>query len=44
MIIEAFKNKIFPLSKPHYYPEYVAEEDISLKSSICSDSENELLK
>ena len=28
MIIEAFKNKIFPLSNPDYYPEYVSEEDI----------------
>ena len=44
MIIEAFKNKIFPLSKSHYYPEYVSEEDISSKSSISSDSEDELLK
>ena len=44
MIIQAFKNKIFPLSKPHYYPEYVSEEDISPKSSIKSDSEDELLK
>ena len=44
MIIEAFKNKIFSLSKPHYYPEYVSEEDISPKSSISSDSEDELRK
>ena len=45
MIIEAFKNKIFPLSKSHYYPEYVSEEDISSpKSSISSGSEDELSK
>ena len=44
MIIKAFKGKIFPLSKPHYYPEYVSEEDISSKSNISSDSEDELLK
>ena len=43
MIIEAFKNKIFPLSNPDYYPEYVSEEDISPKSSISSDSEDESL-
>ena len=36
MIIEAFKNKIFPLSNPDYYPEYVSEEDIP--PNICSDS------
>ena len=44
MIIEAFKNKKFPLSKSHYYYEYVSEEDISPKSSISIDSEDELLK
>ena len=45
MIIEAFKNKIFPLSKSHYYPEYVSEEDISSpKSSISSGSEDEFSK
>ena len=45
MIIETFKNKLFPLSKPCYYPGYVSEEDISLpKSNISSDSEDELLK
>ena len=38
MIIEAFKNKISPLSKPHYYPEYASEEDISSKCSISNDS------
>ena len=42
MIIEAFKNKIFPLSNPDYYPEYVSEENISPRSSISSDSEDEL--
>ena len=26
MIIEAFTNKIFPLSKPHYYPEMVQKK------------------
>ena len=36
MIIEAFKNKIFPLSNPDYYPEYVSEEDIP--PNISSDS------
>ena len=44
MITEAFKNKIFPLSKPHYYPGYVSEDDISPKSSISRESEDELLK
>ena len=32
------------MSKPHYYPGYVLEEDISPKSSVSSDSEDELLK
>ena len=40
MIIKAFKNKIFPLSNPDCYLEYVSEEDISPKSSISSDSES----
>ena len=40
MIIEAFKNKIFPLSKPHYYPEYTSVKDILSRSSISSDSED----
>ena len=45
MIIEAFKNNIFPLSKPHYYPGYVSEEDISSpKGSVSNDSEDQLLK
>ena len=45
MVFEAFKNKMFLLSKCHYYPDYVPEEDISSpKSSISSDSEDELLK
>ena len=43
MIIEALKNKIFPLSNPDYYPEYVPEEDISPKRSISSHSEDESL-
>ena len=44
MIIETFKNKIFLLSKSHYYPEYTSEKDTLSRSSISSDSEDELLK
>ena len=44
MIIKAFKDKIVPLSRPHYYSEYVSQKDISPKGSISSDRENELLK
>ena len=44
MIIEAFKNKIFPLSKSHYYPEYASEKDTLSRSIISSDSEVELFK
>ena len=44
MIIEAFKNKIFPLSQSHYYPEYASEKDTLSRSSISSDSEDELFK
>ena len=33
IIIEAFKNKIFPLSNPDYYPEYVSKDDTSSRSS-----------
>ena len=44
MIIEAFKNKIFPLSKPYYYPEYGSEKDTLSRSNISSDSEDELFK
>ena len=40
MIIESFKNKIFPLSNPDYYPEYTSEKDILSRSSISSDSED----
>ena len=31
MIVNAFKNKIFLLSKPHYYPEYNSQK---LKNEI----------
>ena len=44
MIIEAFKNKIFLLSQSHYYPEYASEKDTLSRSSISSDSEDELFK
>ena len=44
MIIKAFENKIFPLSKSYYYPEYTSEKDTLSRSSISSDSEDELLK
>ena len=40
MIIEAFKNKIFPLSNPDNYPEYTSEKDTLSRSSISSDSED----
>ena len=40
MIIEAFKNKIFPLSNPDYYPEYTSEKDTLSRSSISNDSED----
>ena len=40
MIIEGFKNKIFPLSNPDYYPEYTSEKDTLSRSSISSDSED----
>ena len=40
MIIEAFRNKIFPLSNPDYYPEYTSEKDTLSRSSISSDSED----
>ena len=36
MIIEAFKNKMFPLSDPSNYPFYASEENIP--PNICSDS------
>ena len=42
MIISAFKNKIFPLKDPANFPDYFSEKDISPKSSINSDSEDEL--
>ena len=44
MIIEAFKNKISPLSKPYYYPEYGSEKATLSRSNISSDSEDELFK
>ena len=40
MIIEAFKNIIFPLSSPDYYPEYTSEKDTLSRSSISIDSED----
>ena len=40
MITEAFKNKIFPLSNPDYYPEYTSERDTLCRSSISSDKEH----
>ena len=40
MITEAFKNKIFPLSNPDYYPEYTSERDTLCRSSISSDKED----
>ena len=42
MIISALKNKIFPLKDPVNFPDYFSEKDISPKSSINSDSEDEL--
>ena len=44
MIIKVFENKIFALSKSYYYPEYTSEKDTLSRSSISSDSEDELLK
>ena len=32
MIINAFKNKIFPLKDPSMFPEYVSEEDTLYKA------------
>ena len=39
MIINVFKNKIFPLNDISNYPQYSSEKDISPKSSTSSDSE-----
>ena len=36
MIINAFKNEIFPLRNPANIPDYVSEEDISPSSSLDS--------
>ena len=44
IIIEAFKNKIYLLSKSHYYPEYTSEKDTLSRSNISSDIEDELFK
>ena len=44
MIIETFKNKKFPLKNPDMFPEYVSEKDTLSRSSISSDSKDELLK
>ena len=33
MIVNTFKNKIFPLKKPARFPEYVSEEHIPSRSS-----------
>ena len=44
MIVNAFKNKIFPLKGPASFPEYGSEKDTLLGSSISSDSEDELFK
>ena len=42
MIVDAFKNKIFPLDDPDDFPGYVSEEDISSISESSSHSEDEL--
>ena len=39
MIIDAFKNKIFPLNNPDDFTIYVSEEDISSTSERSSYSE-----
>ena len=42
MIIKVFNNKICPLSKFYYYPEYTSEKDTLSRSNISSDNEDEL--
>ena len=42
MIIDAFKNKTFPLDDPDDFPGYVSEEDISSVSESSSHSEDKL--
>ena len=44
MIVNAFKNKIFPLKDPASFPEYGSEKDTLSRSSISTDSEDELFK
>ena len=40
MIINAFKDKIFPLNNPGDFPHYVSKEDISPRSESPSHSED----
>ena len=42
MIIDAFKNKMFPLDDPDDFPGYVLEEDILFIGESSSHSEDEL--
>ena len=44
MIVVAFKNKVFPQKNSARFLEYGSEKDILSRSSISSDSEDELLK
>ena len=37
MIIEAFKNKIFPLSNPDYYPKYTSPRGATGESDFTAD-------
>ena len=40
MIINAFKDKIFPLNNPDDFPEYFSKKDISPRSENSSHSED----
>ena len=44
MIVNTFKNKIFPLKYPARFPECGSEKDTLSRRSISSDSEDELSK
>ena len=44
MIVNLFKNKTFPLKSLARFPEYGSEKDTLSRSTISSDSEDELLK
>ena len=40
MIIDAFRDKVFPLNNPNDFPHYVSEEDMSRRNESPSHSED----